>query len=136
MQLAVVILAAALLAAAARWKAQRPADAARLRLPVAELRSQAAELLALSVENTAGRVNARFVKNQAIQLRVAQRHTGRELAKLRPWPELAVRQHEALADAEELRTRIDSAAISGQSDGDPAQALRDRLEQRERALRN
>ena len=135
-QLVVLAGIAGLLVVAAWWKSQRPADATRLRLPIADLHSQAAELEALSREGAAHRVTARFVRGQAMQLRVAQRRSERELANLHPWPEFAAGQRDALADAHELRAHLEFVAAPGGVDEGRVQVLRARLGQRERALRD
>jgi hypothetical protein len=136
-QFAALLLFCIAVGGATAWQASRPAGATRLKLPLSELRSQAAELAALAHEGEAGRLNALFVREHTRQLLDTHDDTHHELENLRPWPELLTQQRMSLDDADTLRAQIDSASRNGTVSGAAqVDALLARLRQRERALQD
>src|SRR4051812_8541283 len=83
--LAVII---AVVTGASDWESQRPADATRVSLPISELRSQSAELQALSEERQAGNLDDRFLHAHSQQLLENHLDTREELTELQPLPDL------------------------------------------------
>jgi hypothetical protein len=135
-QLIGLVLVVGLLSALAAWNAQRPADATQLALPLAELRSQSAELAHLQQEYTAGAIDQRFLRSHTRQLQKLNDDTRDELQGLHPWPRLAEMQSAALDDAQLLQQRLDHVAGGGEVDERDIDALRDRFRGRERTLRD
>lgn len=125
-----------ILAGVSLWETRRPADATRLSLPLADLRSQSAELQALGEEREAGQLPPRFLRSHTLQLLENQGDSADELAALRPWPELAGTQRDAVADADTLQRQLHDLAAGRDVDERDIEALRDRFRGRERALRN
>ena len=135
-QLLGLMVSVGILAGVSLWETRRPADATRLSLPMADLRSQTAELQALADERDAGHVPPRFLRSHTLQLLENQRDTADELAALRPWPELADTQREAGGDADKLQRQLHGLAADDGVDEREVEALRDRFRGRERQLRN
>ena len=100
------LLAGVLLAAAAltlAWQ-KRAANRDELKIPIAALRSQAAEL-ALLLAQADDPLPPRFVRAQAVQLAKAVGQSRKELERLRPSPALEPMQKRA----EPLASRLDAA---------------------------
>jgi hypothetical protein len=111
----------------AAWIARAPADAAKLRIPLAEFRSQAAELALLEREAGAGHAGRMFARAHTEQLAKSIRRTFNALCSLDVAPELVVIQQAGIADGREL---IGPAVTLEQ-----AERVRDRLGSLERSLR-
>jgi hypothetical protein len=135
-QFIALVLVIGALGALAAWNSQRRADAAQLALPLAELRSQSAELANLQHEFETGSIDERFLRTHTHQLLPLHDASRRELEDLLPWPELAAAQHASLDDARQLEKRLHTVAGGGHVDETEIDALRDRMRGRERALRN
>jgi hypothetical protein len=134
------LLAGALLALAALALAQQqqPANRDELKIPIAALRSQAAEL-ALLLAQAGDPLPPRFVRAQATQLAKAVGQSRDELHKLRPQPALEPTQKRA----EPLARRLDAGVQQLQAAPSPppsaasgaaARGLRDALKAIEQSL--
>jgi hypothetical protein len=133
------LLAGALLALAALTLArqQQAANRDELKIPIAALRSQAAEL-ALLLAQSGDPLPPRFVRAQATQLAKAVGQSRDELHELRPQPALEPMQKRA----EPLASRLDAAVQQLQAARSPpeaasaaaARSLRDALKAVEQSL--
>jgi hypothetical protein len=131
--LAVII---AVVTGASDWENQRPADATRVSLPISELRSQSAELQALSDERQAGNLDDRFVRAHTQQLLDNHLDSREELTELQPLPDLLGAQRDAEDAGASLQQQLEAVEGGGSADERDIEALRDRFRGRERELRN
>ncbi len=131
-----LVLIIAVVMGTASWESGRPADATRVSLPISELRSQAAELQALSDERQAGHIDQRFLQSQTQQLLENHLDTREELDELQPLPELLGVQRDAQDGAGSLQKKLDTVTAGDRADERDVEALRDRFRGRERELRN
>jgi len=131
-----LVLIIAVVMGTASWESQRPADATRVSLPISELRSQAAELQALSDERQAGHIDQRFLQSHTQQLLDNHLDTRAELDALQPVPSLLGVQRDAQEGAGLLEKKLDDVTTGDSADERDVEALRDRFRGRERELRN
>ena len=94
--------AVALAVTVALMVSRRPADATALRLPIAELRSQAAELELLRRQSGAAALTPRFARMQRQQLAGAIDASRDELTSMRVRPALLQARTTAIALAEQV----------------------------------
>lgn len=81
---------------------RQPASADKLRIPIEELQSDAAELAFLRAERSAGRVSDSFYAAQLRQLARTQGDSYRELTRLQVRPALMPVKMEAVGEGQEL----------------------------------
>jgi len=114
---------------------ESPADAAQLRIPIGELRSDAAELAAIQVDLESGRLSVDHARRHLRQLGTTFDASLGKLAALDVVPALAPLQRDALALGRELERRLDDVGASGDRNGEAAAQLRDDLQRMETRLR-
>ena len=134
-QLAGVVSIAGIVVFGGVLSKERPADAAQLRIPVGELRSQAAELAQLEADAGDGRLSAPIARRHVQQLDKACESTLDDLTSLDVLPPLATSQRDALALARELERRLASFGARHAPDARAPASLLDGLQQIEDALR-
>jgi hypothetical protein len=117
------------------WLERAPAEAPELRITVAQLRSQAAELTLLQRELDAGAVTGMFARQHAGQLSKTAHDAFRTLASLTVAPELVDVQRRAIADGGELLNHMAGARNAQTVALEETEPLCDRLDTLERALR-
>jgi hypothetical protein len=135
MQLAACLLVAAV--AGLIWQVYEvaPAGAGRLRVPVGELRSQAAELELVQREVLAGRLPARFMRLHLQQLGEDSARSFASLTRLTVTPPLADGHALARRSALGIQLELADLAAQGAPRPDAAQDLRARLSALEQSLR-
>ena len=134
-QLIAVLAVIAALAVVARIDAQQPADAAELRIPISELRSDAAELGTVDDDKADGELPRRVAQAHLRQLARNTRDSWRALAQLAVEPALEVDRADALADAASLMAAISASRALSPVPRQNLDRLRTHLEQLERGLR-
>jgi hypothetical protein len=120
--------------ALALWLGRAPAEAPELRIPVAELRSQATELSLLEREHAAGKVTDRFAHQHAAQLSESMHQTFGALASLEVAPELADIRRNALTEGRKLADNLGDARAGRAIALEDVERLRERLGILERRL--
>ena len=113
-----------------------PAGAGRLRVPVAELRSQAAELELVQREAIAGRLPARVMRMHLQQLGEDSARSFAGLTHLNSSSALAASHAQARRDALGIQLELADLAADGAPQPDGAHELRTRLAALERSLRH
>jgi len=134
-QLAGVVSIAGIVVVGGALSKERPADAAQLRIPVGELRSQAAELAQLEGDTADGHLSASIARRHVIQLDKAFESTLHDLTSLDVLPPLATSRRDALALAHELERRLAGFGAHAAPDARAPPTLRDGLQQIEDTLR-
>lgn len=133
-QLAWCLLVAAIVGLAWQLHTLAPAGAGRLRVPVGELRSQAAELELLQREMLAGRVPARFVRLHLQQLGADSARSFAALTRLDVRGRLVTDHALARRAALAIQLELADLAAGEPPRPDAARELRDRLSALERSL--
>jgi hypothetical protein len=134
-QLAWCVLAAAVAGLVWQVYALAPASADRLRVPVGELRSQAAELELVQREVIAGRLPARFMRMDLQQLGDDSARSFAALTRLNPG-DFADAHAQARRAALGIQLELADLAADGAPRPDGARELRERLSSLERSLRH
>jgi hypothetical protein len=133
-QLAWCVLVAAIVGLVWQLYALAPAGAGPLRVPVGELRSQAAELELLQREMRAGRVPARFVRLHLQQLGADSARSFAALTRLDVRRRLVADHALARRSALAIQLELADLAAGEPPRPDTARELRERLSALERSL--
>jgi hypothetical protein len=115
---------------------RRPASPTELRIPIEELRSDAAELAFLRAQRMAGRVSDRFYDAHLRQLARTQGDSYRELTRLQVRPTLMPVKMQAVGDGQELGRHLTLLREGEDVDESALQRVRDRLDVLARDLRS
>lgn len=134
-QLAWCVLVAAVIGLVWQVYALVPAGAGRLRVPVGELRSQAAELELAQEEKLAGRLPARIMRTHLQQLGDDAARSFAALTQLRVRERLAAPHSVARRSALSIQLELADLSAEEPPRPDAAHELRMRLDALERSLR-
>jgi hypothetical protein len=116
------------------WQASRPANAVELRIPIAELHSQAAELVLLRCGARPETLGKTFVGWHAYQLAQDIRTSVHQLSGLHPSPSLVATQSSALEAGDALLRATDAVHARAQVPLGDCERIRDRLSTLEHEL--
>jgi hypothetical protein len=135
-QLAGLVLALLAMLLACVLHVRTPADRSRLRIPIAELRSQAAELELVQRESLAGRLASRFPREHVRQLAKDSAVSFDDLTGLRPERGLESVHADAIDNSRALQRAFADFDETPTQAADLAGALGNRLSTLERGLRD
>jgi hypothetical protein len=133
-QLCATILALLVVVVLWAWRAHAPADKSRLRVPVAELHSQAAELDFVRRVSLSGRLFAHFMREHVRQLGADSAVSFEDLSGLRPERALEATHDEAMREGLALERAFADFDIAPTASFDSAHELRARLATLEHGL--
>jgi hypothetical protein len=123
-----------LLAIAGVRMANAPADGPTLRIPIGELRSQAAEIAELQRSFESGSVSSHFLRSHSRQLTKATTASYRALSELKVQPPLADAKRRALDEARGVVSAVAALRAGQDVPAGDAELRRDALHRLEREV--